>query len=158
MVSPSELPTDFSRRRSSLTFYTANHSSALWILAHAFVNASTSGVLSVKEIRDEICSAWPDRFAGREQAILRSLSHNLSKSPDFEKVYCATRKTWGWCLTGSMDGVPRPDKRRAAKLRVRVRQTPESAPPTEGAPSISSLSSDEDFYRLWSLFVNDNLD
>ncbi|KIO17378.1 hypothetical protein M407DRAFT_228583 [Tulasnella calospora MUT 4182] len=100
-----------------------------WELAHASLNASPTGLMVIDEIVDDLFYRFPERFEGKQSKWLscrNSLANNMTISPDF---YKATRipgeHRYHWALTGSVEGVPRPDKK--AKRAGAARPGPSAA-------------------------------
>ncbi|KAG9026319.1 hypothetical protein FS837_004648 [Tulasnella sp. UAMH 9824] len=89
-----------------------------WELAHATLNASLTGMMSIDEIIDELFKRFPERFEGKEskwKSCRNSLANNMTISPDFKKfVRVPGESCYYWILTGSVQGVPRPDKKARA--------------------------------------------
>ncbi|KAG8950180.1 hypothetical protein FRC00_007830 [Tulasnella sp. 408] len=89
-----------------------------WELAHATLNASLTGMMSINEIVDDLFSRFPERFEGKEskwKSCRNSLANNMTISPDFKKfVRVPGGSCYYWVLTGSVQGVPRPDKKARA--------------------------------------------
>lgn len=89
-----------------------------WELAQAALNASPTGMMSIDEIVDDLFSRFPERFEGKQskwKSCRNSLANNMTISPDFKKfVRAPGRSCYYWVLTGSVQGVPRPDKKARA--------------------------------------------
>ncbi|KAG8906278.1 argininosuccinate lyase [Tulasnella sp. 403] len=142
---PRAQPAEIPRVHTELTWDTVDTWDSIWKLAHAALNESPTGFMTIPQITHAIAIRNTTRFdVVNPKPLKSSLSNNLTLSADFDRFKTPGIRLSSWYLTGSQRGVERPDKKRArqqakaAKGKRRSTRGAEAAQPTNEQPQASS--------------------